>query len=166
MNVNHTPKAKTTKGVRLSKGVKEQKKGPKGPGEARARFLTKDSTWPTTNHGTIRIIQYKKQPHWSLYHISPITFGLHSGVARAVQVRDFFWFKLRPPLIRLTVANEVGSIPELLIIAATCSISSSFLSAAFPKVLHFFLFDRTTKRFETLKGCLGNKILKLNNLGF
>jgi hypothetical protein len=63
MNVNHTPKAKTTKGVRLSKGVKEQKKGPKGPAEARARFLTKDSTWPTTNHGTIRIIQYKKQPH-------------------------------------------------------------------------------------------------------
>jgi hypothetical protein len=38
MNVNHTPKAKTTKGVRLSKGVKEQKKGPKGPAEARARF--------------------------------------------------------------------------------------------------------------------------------
>jgi hypothetical protein len=53
MNVNHTPKAKTTKGVRLSKGVKEQKKGPKGPGEARARFLTKDSTWPTTNHSTL-----------------------------------------------------------------------------------------------------------------
>jgi hypothetical protein len=26
MNVNHTPKAKTTKGVRLSKGVKEPKK--------------------------------------------------------------------------------------------------------------------------------------------
>lgn len=120
VNLNHThQKQKTTKGVRLSKCVKEQKKGTSGPGGARARFLTKDSTWPTTHHSTIKIIQSKKQP---------------SGVERAVQVGDFFvQVGMGPPLKGSTVAIEVDSTAEPSIITASSSVSSFFSFGCFPE---------------------------------